>query len=456
MSTNGPLNFNEDAWEDLLAGIEEQRVIPIVGPELLRYPDGLSAGQRIATALAGKLRIACSEMPAGFDIKDVVDAHLRLRGRREDLYARIKVVVRELALTPPPALQNLAAITDFGCFISLTFDTLLVQAIDEARCSGLPRTLHLGFAPNKPQDLPAERARLDTPVVYALLGKLSSMPEYAISDEDTLEFLCALQSEARRPPLLFDEMQTNHLLLLGCSFPDWLARFFIRIAKSRQLSAQRAEVETIVETRIAGEKSLALFLERFSYGTRVCPGDPVDFAAELAQRWQARRTLHGPSSKALSTPATDADAGAVFISYASEDVDAARRLSLSLRGQGIDVWFDKLSLGAGDLYDQLIRRRIKLCALFVPLVSANSQRRAEGFFRREWRLAEERSQGIADDVPFILPVAIDDMDATSAAVPHAFRQAHWSRLPGGAADERFTSQIINLVRAHHKRQRGLA
>lgn len=456
MSTSIQPDLDEDFWEDLLTGIEERRVIPIVGPELLAYDQGPPFGQAVAVALASRLRLPATELPAAFGLQEVVEAHLRLRGRREDLYAKVKAVVRELALPPPPALLALAAIDGFDLFVSLTYDAMLVDALDAVRHAGVPRTLHLGFSPNRAQDLPSERQALTVPVVYGLLGRLSSMPEYALSDEDRLEFLHALQSESRRPPLLFDELQNNHLLLLGCSLPDWLARFFIRTAKSRQLSVQRAEVETIIERRIAGEASLTMFLERFSYGTRVRAGDPVSFVAELALRWKRRQPQEACRAGTQAEPAAAVEPGAVFISYASEDAAAARALSDALRAQGVDVWFDKSRLEAGDLYDQLIRRRIKACSLFVPLVSSTTQRRLEGYFRREWRLAEERVEGIAEELPFILPVALDDSGPASPGVPQAFARAHWSRLPGGVADEAFTRRVVTLVRGFRKRQLGLA
>jgi hypothetical protein len=78
---------------------------------------------------------------------------------------------------------------------------------------------------------------------------------------------------------------------------------------------------------------------------------------------------------------------AVFVSYASEDAVAAQRLCDSLRAGGIEVWFDQSELRSGDTWDQKIRGEIRDCALFVPLISANTQRRTEGYFRLEWKLA---------------------------------------------------------------------
>jgi len=85
---------------------------------------------------------------------------------------------------------------------------------------------------------------------------------------------------------------------------------------------------------------------------------------------------------------------AVFLSYASQDVEPARRIAEALRQRGIDVWFDQSELRAGRL-DQRIREQIRDCALFVPVISAHTQNRTEGYFRLEWKLAVDRSHLMA-------------------------------------------------------------
>ncbi|MGL1710575.1 SIR2 family protein, partial [Vibrio parahaemolyticus] len=79
-------------------------------------------------------------------------------------------------------------------------------------------------APNRVVDLPTERDRLQRPLVYHLFGKLSASPTYVISDEDLLEFICALQNEHLAPEKLFHELEHNHLLFIGSNFSNWLAR----------------------------------------------------------------------------------------------------------------------------------------------------------------------------------------------------------------------------------------
>src|SRR5690242_7400250 len=119
---------------------------------------------------------------------------------------------------------------------------------------------------------------------------------------------------------------------------------------------------------------------------------------------------------------------AVFLSYASQDAGAARRICESLRAVGLEVWFDQSELRGGDAWDQKIRNQIKECALFVPVISANTQSRPEGYFRLEWKLAVDRSHLMADDQPFIVPVVVDDTPEAAARVPEKFRDVQWTRL----------------------------
>jgi TolB-like protein len=124
-------------------------------------------------------------------------------------------------------------------------------------------------------------------------------------------------------------------------------------------------------------------------------------------------------------------APSVFLSYASEDRSAAQTLKEALSAFGVDVWYDESGLDGGDAWDQKIRKQIRECDFFMPLISAQTEARPEGYFRREWRLAVERTLDMADDHTFLLPVVIDDTTQTGARVPEKFLSVHWLRVPGG-------------------------
>jgi len=124
-------------------------------------------------------------------------------------------------------------------------------------------------------------------------------------------------------------------------------------------------------------------------------------------------------------------APSVFLSYASEDRLAARNIRDALPSYGLEVWYDESALDGGDAWDQKIRRQIRECDYFMPVISAQTEARPEGYFRREWRLAVERTLDMADDHTFLLPVVIDATAEAGARVPERFLTVQWMRLPGG-------------------------
>jgi len=138
-------------------------------------------------------------------------------------------------------------------------------------------------------------------------------------------------------------------------------------------------------------------------------------------------------------------AGPVFVSYASQDAEAAARICDAARAAGIEVWFDRSELRGGDVWDQTIRKQIKTCVLFVPVISQNTHERAEGYFRLEWKLAVDRCHLMAPDKAFLVPVVIDDTQDDDERVPEKFRDVQWTRLPAGQASPDFITRLLQLL-----------
>ena len=159
--------LDDDAWEDLLNFIEERRVIPIIGPELLQVET--DAGPRllyewVAEKLAVKLGVDTSRAAAA------VHAERRrlLVPRRRAAGARRRT--RDCAASSATRtsrrrwrLRQLAQITDFDLFVTTTFDPLLEQAVNLERFGGAQSTEVIAYAPNRVADLPAEREKLHAP-----------------------------------------------------------------------------------------------------------------------------------------------------------------------------------------------------------------------------------------------------------------------------------------------------
>jgi TolB-like protein/Tfp pilus assembly protein PilF len=137
----------------------------------------------------------------------------------------------------------------------------------------------------------------------------------------------------------------------------------------------------------------------------------------------------------------------VFLSYASQDAEAAQRISNALRAAGIEVFLDQSELRGGDAWDQKIRQQIHDCALFIPVISQHTQERLEGYFRHEWNLAIERGHHMARQKAFLMPVVVDGTGDREALVPDEFRAVQWTRLSAGDATPAFVERVQGLLRS---------
>src|SRR5579863_9619349 len=136
--------------------------------------------------------------------------------------------------------------------------------------------------------------------------------------------------------------------------------------------------------------------------------------------------MRGPPATCQgAVPPVTEPSHAVFLSYASQDAEAAQRICDALRAAKIEVWFDQSALRGGDAWDQKIRREIRDCALFIPIISAQTQKRPEGYFRLEWKIAVDRSHFMTSEKAFLLPIVIDATQEAEAFVPDRFREIHW-------------------------------
>jgi hypothetical protein len=443
-------------WEQLLEYVEEGCVVPVVGQGLLTVE---VAGREVplyrllAERLAARLKVEVEAYPPGGELDAVVYRHLAGGGNVQYLYSALKSAMpapQDLAI--PRALVQLARIERFQLFLTTTFDSLLARAIDQERFAGAARTEVFSYSPGAadPGDIGARGA-----AVFHLFGKLSALSsEYALTEEDKLEFIHSLQTDGARPRVL-DDLAERPLLVLGTGLPDWLARFFLRIGAGTRLSARRAKTDVFADRLTGGEEGLPRFLRYFGPGIQLYAGDAGEFVDELARRWSAAHPAAGAGARtgdlAAGAPRPErAERGAIFLSYASEDLAAARAIHDALAARNLDVWFDKGALEGGDDYRLKIRRAIQGSCLFVPVISRHTLTDAPRFFRREWLEAIDLAPLYPPNRTFIVPVAVDDVAATDEALPELFRSLHWTRLPEGRTDEPFVERLRDLYRRYQQ------
>lgn len=422
-------------------------VIPIVGPDLLTVE---SNGQAVplytllATRLADDLKLDAAPTQLA-TLNQVTASYMERGGDLERVYNRLRAVMPKDADLPiPEPLLKLARIMPLKLFVSTTFDNLLERAINDTRFEGRSQTQVIPYSHQHPTDLPSTIQNLQNPTVFQLMGKLSAMAfDYAVTEEDVLEFLHSLQSGGRSPKNLFDELSRNHVLIIGSGFSDWLARFFIRLAQNDRLWMARGHT-TIADEKTLGDDALLDFLRHFSSRTRVFQASAADFVEELYTRWISRPDSPPPPSPVKSD--------AVFISYASEDRPVAEAISEALERAEIPVWFDRTQLMAGDNWEEKIKQAMIRCSLFAPIISKHTLTPEPRFFREEWVAAEKVVKQLPRSRHFVVPVAVDDTSLEAKQVkedlPEVFQTHQWERLPDGHVTPEFVARVKELFRQY--------
>jgi TIR domain len=454
------MSVDEDFWEDLLSHIRQQELIAVVGPSLTTVNVG-HAEQTLTTLVGQRLGDEYQlGIPPWATTGDAVAVFLLERGRdgAERLYRAIYDIIVDLDPTPGDALRDLAAIDDLRLFVSMTPDRLLATAVNDVRFQGNPGTRELSFFPNQStseRSRNAEPAAKSETVVLNLFGQAAPTPQYAIHEEDQLEWLYALVSDTASLPDWLDRLLHRPMLFIGCEISDRIGPFLLRWLSNSRLSLERDQQFFFVGSSTSYEPSLSKFFATYCRKTLVqqLEMEPTAFVAELRARWEQQ--VAPRPRPAVDTPSPVSDTPTIFISYMREDADAARRLRDAITRLGGDVWLDE-RLHAGDAWEEEVLSRVRRSVrLFVPVISANTEAEDEGYVFREWNEAIERSRSVVGR-RFIVPVVIDSDYYGDASryrrIPEAFGHLHFSRAPTGEPDAELLAMLAEEIRAMRREE----
>ena len=451
--------WNDALWGTLLESIARGQLIPIVGPALSVVKVGdeeLTVDRFVARELIECLKqddlLDIEDLPPSPSLNDVVVWYARRHHSNDDLYPLIFQIFADhrTVFSPPEALRQLAAIEPLKLFVTTAIDPLLATALRDVR-GGEPTVLSYADTRN---DIEPGGPRSSAGTVYHMLGQASPIPnEVVISDEDLLEFVSKMQTAP--PKKLLDQLSSNYLLFLGGNLPDWLARLFLRSVRGVRLSYKRKQYEILADDLTLRDTTLVAFLDDFSAMTRIFAGSAEKFIAELCRRWQERAAQSPQAASAVAAARAPQAAPnrmvggigeaapSLFVSYASEDREAARRLVEGLRAKGFDVWFDRERLLGGEVFQPDINKAIDKCSLFLPLISHHT-RAYNRSFHKEWNAALERMDKYPRGVSFVLPVIIDDSSVDLK--DHDGVDERWTRLTTMLAREGdVTGELIGAI-----------
>jgi hypothetical protein len=446
------MTVDDAFWDDLLLAVEEGHVVPFVGRDLLTVetptgPEPLH--QLVARRLANHLGVDTARLPGGFDPNDVAAA----AGSVNPVQVRrlVNGILKGLPVAAPAPLRLLAGIPPLRLFVSTTCDTLLAGALEEVR--GSPPAVVVFPSLTSQTDFDEEQLQRQGSFVFQLLGQACRSGFFAVTEGDVLEQMHDLIAEHARWEKLSARLAKSHLLILGVSFPDWLARFLIKLGRRGDpLWTPRDQMEVIVDRdRLSPE--FVTFIRLYSPESRLYTGgSPVEFVTELHRRWFER---HGSTGARVAAPAGVKPAvmarGSVFISYATEDRAAAFRIADALEAAGLEAWVDR-RLHPGDEFSPVIEQHIRQCSAFVALLSRHTQaERGKRYFFREWRLACDEASFLPHGESLLFPVVVDDTPITSMTnLPAALASRSAVFAPGGDMPEALIEQLNRVQRARRK------
>ncbi|MBL8298741.1 MAG: toll/interleukin-1 receptor domain-containing protein [Rhodanobacteraceae bacterium] len=404
--------LSETQWDDLLGAIELRKVVPVIGPSMVRvaHQGGLVPLQPwLATQVAQRLGLPEAEcFPHTAALTRTWLAQPGNGQRLNVVQSNVLQALKRIPAEPCEALLGLAGIDDFNLYLSTTPDGLLAQALEQLR-PGFDRARHVGSftmagMPGCSSDVPEAE-----PALFHLLGNERSL-RFPVWDEDTMELVYALIARRNELPLLISRLREKQLLILGSPADDWVVRFLLRALFENQLSRQQ-EPHLLFEHPGSLSDGLIVFLQSTLRSAQVVHGSPVDFAQELGLRWRARNAQNVDDRHFVNYLPERPPQNAVFISYASQDLAQAVVLARALQAGGVPVWLDKQRLTSGDAYHTALESAIKHnCRFFVSLISQATEADLAGDPGRKRYFRKERDWAASLHVPgvyFYLPVSFD-------------------------------------------------
>ena len=390
---------NDIMWDLLVEKIMDGEVIPVIGENIVL--EGNSTINKILINHIAKIEGITSDPQSYCQL--LFDDHYK--SDRDLIYGTLSRLIssNQNKFSPSSLLKRLLSIKQFPFVITTTIDYVVENTMKEI-WNERERNLKTLIFNNNPKDVLitgdiAKDTDIEIPTVYYMFGKANSskLHSFVVTDEDMLSFCQSWLTEDKRPKVLSRILGDKFLLFLGCNYPDWLIRF-IWYSMRRNLDKSGMLVDEQLED------TLIDFLNRVHINTQK---DPEFVIREIEKRIGERMKLY--NIRKFDAPQERTD---VFISYSRADERIAEKLYNSLTNKGLNVWYDRKNLAAGDKWLERINNAIKSTKFCIILISKNiaSQVYESHVYRKEWNMAIEHAKGMGSKRGFIIPICIDNID----------------------------------------------
>lgn len=427
-------NTEEIMWELLVDNIMKGDVIPVIGEKIVMQDR--TVNKILIDHLSKKEGVTTNPQTYSQLLYDD-----NYKTDRDHIYGMLTALIEanQYKFKPSSLLQRVLSIHQFPFVITTTIDYTVENTMRQI-WKDRERDLKVLYFNNNPADKQkigdvSKDSDLEIPTIYYMFGKANNpcLHSFVVTDEDMLSFCQSWLTEGKRPKNLAHVLGDKFLLFLGCSYPDWLIRFiWYSMRKELDKSGMLVDAEA--------EDTLIAFLNRLHINTQRNP-EVVIFEIEkrLAQRMKKYNELK------FDTPRDKTD---VFISYSRTDSEKAEELYNALINKGLNVWYDKKNLAAGDKWLEKINDAITTTKYCIILLSNSmkAQIHESHVYRKEWNMAIEHASGMTPNRGFIVPILLDDININDATlgIPKIIRDANAKSIAEYSVDD-IAQYMLNRV-----------
>ena len=164
-------------------------------------------------------------------------------------------------------------------------------------------------------------------------------------------------------------------------------------------------------------------------------GDNTNYIIERISRLMDRVDVY----KSVSIRSEGLRTLNVFISYAKEDVNIARKLWGKLESYGVNVWFDVEKLLPGQEWELEIKSAIEDADAVILCLSENSVTK-RGYIQQELKMALDAAGTVPEGDVLVIPIRVGE-----CKVPVSLKKWQWVRYEDECLDDRVLNVLSDIA-----------
>ncbi|MDP5171849.1 MAG: SIR2 family protein [Bacteroidia bacterium] len=338
-----PRTMTEDDWNEIIASIEREECIIVLGPGAILDEKGNSLHDKLTTLLSKEVE---TEVPREQEkLFYLGDAITQKRGWRKLLSDHVKEAFQEEA--PHPMFGQMARIP-FHFYMSLSPDHLLKAAFES-------QALPCQFAYYNYKENPefAGVPSSENPMILNLFGSMDDDDSMVLTHDNLFDFLFAILSTKRLPLQVKEKMiSAYNFVLLGFDFESWYIKILLRLFESHRKEVSYAHPWN--QARLTPDTRL-FFQQKFKVD--FVEDDVSEFITQLYIRCEKENLLREGGSSAGAAPQSLYDRVVAYIKQSKVD-------------EAIDM-LDKQAMDKGD--NDLFTQVVMMSRRYNGLVSSQTK-----------------------------------------------------------------------------------